>query len=159
MAKKLTAMQKAVRATNRDMKKYEPVKVYVGRTFTNDDCADLVAPISKPEIDMIRKSVKFIKSNESVKCVYLDIRNPHICDDLEKVIGEEKYEEHEQNNWSVIPLKKYNENYAECFTQCDESCRIKVWVAEDGTTHVDLIVGYDDDENAMASQIFNGKRF
>jgi hypothetical protein len=157
---KLTARQKALNATIRDMKKHETVKVYVGRTYTTDDCADLVAPLSKPEIDIIRKSVKFIKGNEAVKCVYLDIRNPHICDDLEKVIGEENYEEHEANNWSVIPIKKYNAMYAECFTQSDETCRIKVWVGdEDGLTHVNLIVGYDDEANAQAAEIFVGKRF
>lgn len=156
---KLTPRQKALNATIRDMKKHETVKVYVGRTYTNDDCADLVAPLSKPEIDLIRKSVKFIKGNEGVKCVYLDIRNPHICDDLEKVIGEAKYEEHDMNNWSVIPLKKYNEMYAECFTQSDETCRLEVYVEEHtGDTRVDLIVGYGDD-NAQIANIFCGRRF
>lgn len=158
MATQLTPHQKALRATERDMKKHSTVRVYVGRTFTNDDCADLVAPLSQPEIDTIRKSVKFIKGNESVKCVYMDIRNPHVIDDLESVIGESNYEEHEQNNWSVIPLKKFSENY-EKFTQSDEICRLKIWVDESNETHIDLIVGYDDEENAMASQVFCGKRF
>lgn len=156
---KLTPRQKALNATIRDMKKHETVKVYVGRTYTNDDCADLVAPLSQPEIDLIRKSVKFIKGNEAVKCVYLDIRNPHICDDLEKVIGEANYEEHDMNHWSVIPLKKYNEMYAECFTQSDETCRLKVYMCDDGRTSIDLIVGYGNDDTAMAANIFTGKRF
>lgn len=158
MPKKLTPMQKAVKATNKDMKKNETVRVLVGRAYTNDDCDDLVAPLGQPEIDLIKKSIKFLKATHGITSVRMEIRNPHSTNSLDEVMTSDQYEVHEDNVWSELPVEQFKKNY-EKFEQSEETCRLTIFIDNQGEINLDLEFGSNDPDTAMSAIVFRGKNF
>lgn len=158
MPKKLTAHQKAIKATQKDMKKNETVRVLVGRAYTNDDCDDLVAPIGKPEINLIKKSIKFLKATAGITSVKMEIRNPHTTTSLDEVMTPEQYEEYEDNNWGDLMVSQFALQYPK-FDQSDETCRLTIFIDTQGEINLDLEIGSDSPDTAMSAIVFRGKTF
>lgn len=158
MVKKLTAHQKAVKSTKKEVKQNQAVRVLIGRAYTNDDCDDLVAPLGQPEIDLIKKSVKFLKATHGITSVRMEIRNPHSTTSLDEVMTSDQYEVHEDNVWSELPVEQFKKCY-EKFDQSEETSHLTVFIDKQGDINLDLEIGSADPDTAMSAIVFRGKKF